>query len=423
MPPKTESGLTNHRIEFARESEDADGTPITPTDPAFQTYSDVVREFEWVPAAGHEAQRGLGDVDPYQWLSGPEEHELTIAYDLQKWFVDGSGNPMDASADGLLRGTDGYVQNTHTMLHREEKNQITANSTVNGATQKDTRQYTVGFGGVMEEVTVTGDPTDQQPVMIEATYAFEKARSYQFDQPDSDTTLDVESTADADHKNGVTITIEDEGAATTEDVTLTYDTTNDVKEVATTSSSFPDIDAIWVQDDGHEGQITVTETGGDTLAEIDGTNYHDNPGGYEKGVPPLGGGSHEGAVGTAFETVLGNSFDYGSSRLAMDVMTYALTVTNEIERTPREDDVAQRVHHGTRTVEAEATVIGETESHESARRTLQNQSANIDWLMDGGTLTIEGAHLTEPGGRVYEAGTAVMEVENTFSGTGVNAST
>jgi len=89
MSAKSESGLRNHRTEFVRNNINADGDPETPADPEFERPSDRVYTVEWGPSPGIQGDRGLGDVDVDEHDKGPEEHELTVAYALQRWFVAG----------------------------------------------------------------------------------------------------------------------------------------------------------------------------------------------------------------------------------------------------------------------------------------------------------------------------------------------
>ena len=113
MSTNAESGLRKHRTEFVRENVDADGDPVTPADPAWQAVSDRVYTVDWSPSPGLEGDRGLGDVDTDEHEKGPEEHELTVAYALQRWFVDDNGDPHDLAGDGLLRDSDNQIGRAH----------------------------------------------------------------------------------------------------------------------------------------------------------------------------------------------------------------------------------------------------------------------------------------------------------------------
>jgi len=120
MPARQESGLRDHRVEFVREDVDANGDPVTPSDPTWERPSDRVYSVEWGPTPGLTADRGLSDTDVAAHDKGPEEHEFTTAYALQRWFVDANGDPSDLAGDGLLRDADGLLPNTHTVVDRAD---------------------------------------------------------------------------------------------------------------------------------------------------------------------------------------------------------------------------------------------------------------------------------------------------------------
>lgn len=426
MPAKTESGLSDHRIEFVREVENAQGDPVMPTSRDFRTYADSVQTFDWSPDAGYEPQRGIGSVDVDQHFTTAEEHELTVTYDLQNWLVDGAGDPLDAAADGLLRDASGYLPATHTIVQRDNKGQVAADNSVSGLTARESRIYTVIRGAAIDEVTLTGDPGDQAPISVDLSYAAQLGRTFQIDQPnvDTDSYIHVSSSNVAD--DGLTLHLEDEGGTTIEDVTITGG-----GDVATTNT-FDNIDAAELSE-RPEGDITLHEDDGsgagaagapgEMLMHFRGFGSYDNVGGGEYGVPGLaapGGtpGTREGALNSEYERFIGNTFLHDGGDLAMDVNSFEMTVSNNVERTTREDDVAQRMHHGVRDIEATATVIGENETHTKIRDHLQNNGGDLVWNLVGGTITVENARVTE-NGRPLEAGEAVMDVDSTFTGEGL----
>jgi len=413
MVLKVEAGLRDYRIEFHRE--DTQGQPDT--NPSWQLYSDTVRNFEWSPDGQIEQTLGIGVVDPSAFLKGPESHELTIAYDLQRALLSG-GNPLDPSADGLERDTDNGPTATHSFVAREEKTGITAEETINGSTSKDTRIYTVGDGGLVDTVTYNGDPGSQNPVLVEITYQFEKVRSYQIDQPGSSTTLDIVS-SDAGDGSSIKVTIENEGAGTSEENDL-----NGVTPV-TTTNSFADIDAVYVHDVNgdpidHDGDITISENGGDDLMVIPGSTSYDGLEG-DNGVPLLGTSSHPAPLGSSFELIIGDTVTRNgtAAEMAFDLNSVSLTVNNNVETTTRIDTLAQRYHMGTRNLELSATVLGEAQSHADVLEHLQVNEADIVWTLTNSTITLSNAALTDVGSRSIEAGQAVLTLDNTFTGRGL----
>jgi hypothetical protein len=420
MSTKAESGLRKHRPEFVRENVDSDGDPETPTDPEFEKPSDRVYNIDPGFGPGLEADRGLGDIDTDEHEKGPEEHELTIEYALQRWFVDDNGDAHDLAGDGVLRDSDGLLPNTHTFLDREQKGTVAAMSTVegqvngkSGATGKSTRIFTVGKGGKIVDVTLTVDPGDQQPARVEVTYQFEKMRRYQVDQPDSET-LHVQSTDPNDTSQ--TLSIEDEGANTTEDISL-----NGTTAVATTSN-FDDIDVLEL-DAETDGDIEVYDDAGspgELLAVLDGADSYDGIEG-DHGIPALGSGSRASAIGNDYLRTLTDSITRsGSSDYWFEINSKELSIDNGLSTQMRDDSLRMRIQEGTRETEMSVSTYGETQSYTDIRRSLTNDGADIVWTFPDvttgqGTITLSTAKLTDPGTGPYEAEQSQMTIDETFA--------
>lgn len=417
MPSQsTEGGLRRHRIEFVREVRDANGDCETPDDPDWEPYSDNLRSFEWSPGAGVEEQRGVGSADPSNHHKGPEEHQLSVVYDLQRWLIDGSGDPQDAVYDGLARDAANKLHNTHSVLDREDKTNVAQANLVDSSptpNTRDVRVYTYAYGGHIATASLTGDPSDQQPVGVEMEYEFEKVRTVQIDQPSAAQELAVENLG----SSSVDVTIEDEGASTSETVTVANGATEP------TTATFADIDAVELSTDV-DGDVNVYlwDTGGsateDLLAVIPGSDSYGDVEG-DIGIPALGTGSRASAIGSAYETILGDTITRGGSALAYDVNSKAIEVDNNVERTVRSETVKQRVHVGDRTTTVTATVLGETESQDKILDALTVNEADIVWTLTGGTITVPDAALMSPGSRTVEQGQAAMTLDNEFNGSGV----
>lgn len=418
MVLRSEGGLRNHRTEYIREST----TGTAPSDPAWNLFSDTVRSLEWSPDAQIEEQRGLGDAAPNGFFRGPETHELTITYDLQQG-VESGGSPQDASADGLERDSDQLLKNTHTLVDREDKTSLDSEETVNESTSYDTRIYTVGKGGYVDEVVFTGDPGSQQPVQVELTYQFEKIRSYQIDQPSSATGLALESTDSSD--TGLTVTIENEDAGKSEDVSL--DGSDATTLVGSTTTDFADIDAIELGSEA-TGDIKVyindgstsTPTKGDQLATIPGQSTYNSIEG-DLGVPALGSGSHASALGSSYEIFLGDTIERpsGTSTWAYDISSYEMTVSNNLETSVRSDSMRQRISIGQQDSEVSATLMGETESHSQIIEHLQGTTNDIVWTLDNSILQLDSAVLMDAPSRTIEAGQAMLSLDCGFTGSGI----
>lgn len=407
-----ESGLRIDRVEVLREST----TGVTDTDPAWEFYSDNVINFTWSPSPGAERRDGLGTPDAVDHDVGNQEHELTIAYHLQRGLVDGSGNPDGFGGDAILRDENNQIHNTHSLVAREVRGQSPDDpSGVDGA-----RTYTVMMGGYPEISSMEGDPENGAPIPIELTYMAEKIRSYEILQPSSSTLLTVSSSDSGDTTQ--TVTFENEGAGTTDTVSL-----NGTTEESTTSS-FDDIDSISVSPET-VGDVTVSindgtetsPTAGTTLMTIHGGQHYSNDSQSiegDLGVPPLGSGSHASAVGTDYEHFIGDSVQRNSEDIAFDLNNVTMEVTQNYDLTTREDSTRYRISEGNRDVMLTATVVGDRASHSHIMDSLASIGTDLTWTLSGTDITINEATVTGAPERTRESDQAAAQPEVEFSGQG-----
>lgn len=398
MAPK-ESGLRDIRTEFVRET--TPGTP--PSDPTWLLYSDNVVSVNGRPMAAIFGQRGIGGADIVGFHRGPNDDELTLVYHLQKWFTSGGGNALDASYDGLYRDGDQDLPSTHTLVIRQD-------FATGGADSAGRRVYTVGEGGRIQRVRVEAAPREGEPARVSVTYKFESLRSYVVSQPSASATLTVESSDATDTTQ--TVTIENDGASTSEGVSL-----NGTTPVATVAS-FATIDAI--RADAQTKGDVIVKKGSTEIARIRGKDSH---GGIEGdlGIPLLGSGSHASAVGSAYERVLDDSIQRGGADLETDVAVLATSfeVNNNLSVEPKVGSLRPEIDAGIRDIRLTATVISPIGSHESWEEHLRVTESDFVWTMAGGALKATGAALTQAGERVYESERAVMQRENVFTGKGI----
>lgn len=392
----TEGGLRPSRIEYVPEPQQG----VTPTDPAWEMPSERVETFNPGFAINYSEDAGLGDVD-YSRQPIMEENEMEMSYALQNghWLKDADGNPLDMAAYGLLR-TAGVLTSSLTVVRRMSSgNQsgsnaplLQASSTVNArynpdaasdgsdSTRKATRTYAVLKGMDVNEGTITAE-RGESTVMSELTCPAERGRSYQIDQPTSPTVLALKSTNSAD--TGMQVTIENEDAGTSEDVTLD---SSDATTVVVTTEEYGDIDAIEVRDaDGnlvgetgadYQGNIVVgvdtsgdgSGSMGDWLSVLWGNEEYGNASGDE-GIPSLGSGSHADPISASEETPRFYSpQNVGIERPTGEVIEHAggvqsieLEFENNVERTPS-GGREQIQHHGMRNLESTVAMFGETVS-------------------------------------------------------------
>lgn len=408
-----ESGIQPDRLEFVRET----SRGVTPSNPSWILYSDTARTFDDSIDPQIEAQENLGDPDYAGSFAGTEQSEMTVVYDLQQWLIDGSGNAQDASYDGASRNSDNRLANSHSVVRRMDLAGIAAGNTINGSTSYDTRLYFVGKGGLIDQCTFTANIDSGQPIQPELAYMFEKSRRYQIDQPDSSTLLAVESTDSGDTTQ--TLTIEDEGASTTEDVSLNGTT------LVGTSSTFGDIDALSL-DAETVGDVnvyintgtTASPTAGDQLAVLYGQLSYDQGEG-DLGVPALGTGSHASALGSSYELPLdGDAFELPSgTTIADEITSVEMAFSNNVSGRATDDGPRPTLSEAGRDAEVSVTVFGETETYQHTVDMLRNVDNDFVWTAsdpsgDSGSITLGNTDVTSVG-RAEEAREDVVEIDLT----------
>lgn len=395
-----EGGTAPLRTEFVRESTVGEA----PADPEFEPFSDnIPTHWGWEPDNNMSALRGAGDIDPVGFFAGPETHEASFTYHLQRWFVDGSGNAQDAAADAMLRADDNSYNNTHTVTTREVH-------TRGGSDGAGRRIYVVGKGGYPASVTVPFVTEDGEPVAITLSYQFEKVRVYDISQPSSSTTLDVQNTG----TSSVDVTIEDEGAATTETTTVSGGSTD------TTTETFADIDAIDLSA-AIDGDIVVSDGSGTTFATINGADSYDVAEG-DQGIPALGSGSHAGTVGSSYVIFNDDTLDFDGTAIAPELVSGELSVDNGLEASSRDQTQRMAMAMGDRTVTVDASVFGPNVSKNQIQGYLQTDSNKIVWTADEGTVEVPTATRMSGGTVEKEAGTPIGVKDVEFQGTGVSLS-
>lgn len=398
---KVESGLRNVRAHWVEEATEGE----TPADPSWQRFSDVIgREaVSAQPDRNIEGQRGVGSPDPQEFFGGSEDHGLTVPYDLQRWLVSG-GTPQDPIAYAMMRDVDNYFHATHSVLIRHT--QETGGEEGNGL-----RVYTYARGCFPGTGTLAGNPGSSLPVLATVEYTPKMVESHQIDQPPSGgDTITVESTSANDTSQ--TLTLEDD-AGVSEDVAL-----NGTTAVATTKTDWSSLDAAFL-DAYTEGDVIIkAQTSGNTLMTIRGQNSLDSEQG-ELGVPDVGAGSFEGALGTDFERIHDDTLQIGGSDLADVLSSFQIQVSNNLETDPQVGLREKAITVGNREIQVTADVFGVAQSHADWIRHLQATQADIVWTLSGGTITVQNAALTSVGNRDYQEGQTKIQLGNTFTGRGL----
>jgi len=399
-----ESGTLPGRFEFVPE-----GDPMSvPSDPSWERFSDVIRSFAANEGTTYAAQNAAGTADAQDHFRATEEPSLDVGYDLQRFFVNGSGDPLDASGYGIVRDANNQLTDTLLVVERQEL--------PGGNDDAGVRMFTVARGCKVATVEPTLDPSEANPILMELGLQPRKVRSYRIDQPSASTTLDIVSTSDQDTMD---VTVENEDAGTTETITLSGTTT------VTTTTSFGDIDAVWLAD-GPEGDITVTDGNGTTLMEIDGgLAYSDDDQAVDgdRGVPLTGSGSHASAIGTTYEHFVGDRFERGGSAVRARLNSASWSIENNIETDSIHSTRAPTTDEGNRLASVDADVAGPYASHASMVDALTKNQADIVHELSGGTITFANTVPTDSAERTREAEQAVASYSETFEASGEPAVT
>jgi hypothetical protein len=404
-----ESGLRFDRAWFVREDESGE----TPEDPDWQLYSDRLIETEADLDPGLERLDQLGSADASDFGRGVEENEVTITYSLQQALVDEDGEPVDAAFDAFARNEANQIPNTHTMVGRDN-NPSPGPNDPDGASGQ--RRYFVMQGG-KADVSMEPDAEEADPVPVELTYMAEKVRSYHIYQPAEASTLAVVSTSDED--DDIEVTIEDEGADTSETLTL------DGTEAAISEEEFEDIDAFYLSEaavgdvelrleDG-DGSVLATLDGGESYALDEGTLEGDT------GVPPLGEGSAPDPIGESFEDFGGDIFDFDfiGDAPTPDLNNITVEVENNLEARPRQETATPAIEEGNREITIETDVIGERASHDMLRSAYLNRPAEMGWELSRTRFEFPAARCTEPPALSRESEEAYAETDGTWESIGV----
>jgi hypothetical protein len=382
-------GIRPTRAEFVPEPNQG----VAPVDPAWQLISPRIETLNPPMPIEYSEDSGLGDVD---FRRDPllESPELELEYPLHEWLLDGSGDPQNMAAYGMervantlpssltfvSRTTFGLVDNDTSTPKTAPGSTVEARYHTDAATAtgKASRVYSTMKGLDVGEGTLTAE-RGESTWMVSLTCPAEHGRPYQIDQPNSSTLLALRSTDAGD--TGIQVTIEDEGAGTTNTVSLDG---SDATTLVSTDGQFADIDAIQVEDsngdviDGEGGRdyagniVIAVNTGdatspteGEWLAVMWGSNEYGNTYG-DPGIPLLGAGSHASYTqptnslpfyhpnNMSVERPVGDSFeDVGG------VSSTEISFGNNVERTPT-GGREQTNLHGMFAPEASITASGET---------------------------------------------------------------
>lgn len=390
------------RLEWVEET--TEGT--TPSDPGWSGVSfNIESPWSWEPDANTTALRGSGSVKPRGFYNGAETHEASFDYSLAHWFLDTSGNAQDPAYHAMDVNADNRIKATHTVVSRRDYS-------TGGADNAGRRFYVVGKGGHPSSVTIPFETEEGTPILASLSYQFSKIRSYEISQPGSSQVLAVENNG----TTSVDVTIEDEGAATSNTVTVAGGATE------LTLDPFGDIDAIELSTDV-DGTVRVGTDDGSTtggqiateLAVIKGTDsYPANEG--DLGIPALGAGSRATTIDATSEVIfMGDKLDYSGTPIADEIESGELTIDLGLDDNTQTGTAERNIHATEWSAELTASVAGESVVEGQMTRYLTEQMDDVVWTTTSGeTLTLVNGRLTSPGEYAPDTGEAKVMLDATF---------
>jgi len=399
-----ESGLQDVRIEWVEET-----TPgVFPTDPSWNLFAPEITEFSYSTDRNKEGNAALGQVDPFDHDGSAESASATLSYRQARFPVDSSGTVVDPVAYPITTdASEDYP--SHTVVQRREV-------VAGGRLGAGFREFAVLSGARPVSATFDGDPSSTEPIPQELEYEAERGRTHVVHQPSSSQVLVVRST-DASDTNDVVI--EDEGAGTSETVTLPGTDPNTV----VTTASFGDVDAIEVQGD-HAGDIQVgtdTGTGSIDTALLEKPLTGSNTDGVDsiRGIPALGAGSHASPVPSDGPLFLGTDATWTGEDLADRVHALELSVEREVDRNARQGTRRQTVDVGARTVTIDADLAGPFESATRIAEHHRAKTGAFNWTFASGEIiAINNAEIVDAPDFTRSAGDTNFIPSVTLEGSG-----
>jgi len=388
-----EAGVRPLRLEWIEETTEGE----TPADPEWSLFSDnVVSAFDWEPDANTTRLNAAGEITAQGFFNGSETHDVTFSYSLQQWYVDGSGDPVDAGGYFLEPASDNSLQATHTVVGRT----VQADGGTDGAGR---RIYVVAKGCHPDSLTAPFEVDEGTPIEQELAYQAEKVRTYDISQPASATKLDVTNNG----TTSVDVTIEDEGAATTETITVSGGST------ATTTGTFGDIDAVELSTDT-DGSIVVSDGSGTTFTTIQGSDAY--PAGEgDLGVPALGAGSHPSALNTEYVRFLDDSLSIPNVESDVEIISGEMSVETGLDDNAQLGSARRNIHATEFTYTVTATLAGSKVSVDQTTNYLTEQTGTITWTAGEGSIEFNNAFIQSPGSVTSEAGNGKAQYDSEFS--------
>lgn len=445
MPTNSESGIRRQNTYWVPETEDGEGEPQTPADPAFKLLSDTVPTVSLEPTPNWDERQGTGNYMAQSKERQQEDHEGSFTYDLGRVPIDTTGNPQDPWGYAAVRDADNNLHASLSFLDVVENNVIAANTVhdyyyntkpgtpahPSGATPAasamETRIESYGRGGLMSEAGLISNPSDSGAISVEASVTFHEIRRYIMDQPSPTTNSYLHLRAIKEDGTGASADagkdVKIENADGTQSETVTLDGT-DASTVVATAATF-DTMRVHVpdslegrleifEDDGSGTDTAPVGAAGQLLTYIPGAEDRDDVDG-DNGVPMLGAGSF--GTGSGLDTIssLGGNLRWLSSPAAAEVGGTTVTASNDIAANDTDKGLFKSYNVGDGELTVESTVWGENASGRKFGETFEGEEGKIElYLGTTHNLVVARGYCEDGGTTEREEGNAVMQSDVTF---------
>jgi len=212
----------------------------------------------------------------------------------------------------------------------------------------------------------------------------------------------------------VDVTLEDEGAATSETVTVAAGATQ------TSLETYTDLDVIFAESE-HDGDITVTDGSGTNVLDENTQLAGSNTDGVEAdlGIPPLGTGSHGSAIGTdpteyRFQGV--DTINWQGASLSDRVHALDFTVSVETSREPITGSRGTSIDTGMRMAELDVDTAGPFETATRIAQMYHNEAGDFVYAYPDNDVTINNAELSDAPDYTRSAGDTNYIPSTTWQG-------
>jgi hypothetical protein len=399
MSDITENSIDDIRFEYVEETEEA----VPPSDPSYNVLADFITEYTFSPGTDREAISVVGDADFRDMFRAAEEPELTTNYYKQRGFVDSNGDAA-YPAGQLFTYTGTCNIPSYTLVSRQSYD-------CDGNFDAGFRDYVVMLGAKPIEVANPGDPSEAQPIIEELSWQLRKGRTYVIHQPDSATTLEIENTGD----DGVDVTVEGDAGSPSETLTVGGGQTQ------TTVDTYENVDVIYAEGE-HDGDILVTDGSGTNVLDAGTPLAGTDTDGVEsdRGISPLGTGSHGSAIGTdpADYQFIGvdGPITWQGTALSDRIHSLDLTVTIDTSREAIKGTRGATIDLGNRTVEVQADTAGQSESPTRIAQMYHNESGDVVYPYPDNDVTVYNAQMTDAPDYTKESGSENYLPSTTWQG-------